>query len=309
MMTIVTRFALALLLIGLSAGRLHAQDTLAGARKFYDSAQYDEALKVLERLSADPLSNEQRQAIDLYRTLCLLAVGRRDDADRAIEAMLARDPLYRPSEDLSPRTRVAFSEARERLLPAIVQQHYVEAKHAFDRKDFEAAAATFKRVLDTLNDPETAPMTTRPPLSDVRTLAAGFYDLTIKAMAPPTPPAPVPASSPPADVPTRIYTVDDVGVRAPIAVTQQLPRYPSAVPPGGLMATVEVVINEQGSVESAAMVVPVKSVEPARAGAVVASYDKTVLTAASQWQFQPAMVNGVAVKFRKRIQIKISPAS
>ena len=59
---------------------------------------------------------------------------------------------------------------------------------------------------------------------------------------------------------------------------------------------VEVVIGEGGTVESAAMVVP-----------VTASYDKMVMSAATKWFYVPAMMDGKPVKFRKRIQITVTP--
>src|SRR5918994_1011767 len=135
----------ALLLI---AERLHAQPSITAARELYASAEYDAALQVLDRLSAAAAGNDERQSIDLYRTLCLLAIGRRDDANRAIESIIARDPLFRPGNDLSPRTRGVFSEAKRRVLPSVLQQYYSEAKAAFERKEYEAAAAAFKQVLD-----------------------------------------------------------------------------------------------------------------------------------------------------------------
>ena len=277
----------------LVAAPLHAQDRIAAARELYASAQYDEALEVLGRLSAEAPSTE-RQSIDLYRTLCLFAVGRRDEADRTIEAIIARDPLYRPGDELSPRTQTAFSDARKRLLPAIVQQQYGEAKGAFDRKEYEAAAAAFTRVLAALEDRDIGPAAQQPPLSDLRTLAAGFHDLSVKAIPPPPPPPP-PAPVPvPVNLPPRIYTGAEA--RPPVTIAQDLPRYPGPVPLTGFKGLVEIVINEAGAVESAAMITSVGT-----------AYDKMLLAAASKWQFVPAMANGAAVKFRKRVQINIAP--
>jgi TonB family protein len=56
-------------------------------------------------------------------------------------------------------------------------------------------------------------------------------------------------------------------------------------PSNGFRSLVEVVINEAGAVESAAMVVSVGN-----------TYDKTLLVAAGRWQFVPAMANGAPVK-------------
>jgi tetratricopeptide (TPR) repeat protein len=280
------------------AERGYAQDPLTSARDLYASAQYDEALELLDRLSARTSSSDDRQSIELYRTLCLLAVGRRDDAERAIEAIIALNPLYRPDDDLSPRTRAAFSDAKRRVLPAIVQQQYAEAKAAFERKEYEAAAERFKRVIQALNDPEIGVAAKQPPLADLRTLAAGFHDLSVQAIPPPPPPLLAPAPPPVQNLPPKIYTGEEGGVRPPLTVAQELPRYPGPVPPTGFMGIIEVVVNERGTVDSAAMVVHVTNL-----------YDKLVLVAASKWVFKPALANGVPVKFRKRLQIKIAPPS
>jgi TonB family protein len=295
---LVRRLALAVLFGVLTAPLLHAQDPLSAARDLYASAQYDEALTVLDRLSDGAPPKEQRQSIDLYRSLCLLAVGRRDDADRAIEAIIARDPLYRPDADLPPRTRSAFSEVKKRVLPSVVQQRYEEAKGTFERGEFETAAAAFKRVLEALDDPDISVAASQPPLADLRTLATGFHNLSLKSIPPPPPPPPpaAPAPEPPVNLPPRIYTGEDAGVRAPVTVTQEMPRYPGVVRPEGIKGVIEVVIDEKGTVESATMVV-----------AVASSYDKLVLAAVNKWQYHPATLNGVPVKFRKRVQINIAP--
>jgi TonB family protein len=288
----------------LSAARLHGQDTLAAARDLYASAEYDSALKLLDRLSGT--SSDDQQSIELYRSLCLLAIGRTQDAERSVEMIISRDPLYKPGEDLSPRMRTAFSEAKKRLLPSIVQQQYTDAKGAFDKKQFESAASGFRRVMDALNDPDMGIAANKPPLADLRTLASGFHDLSVKAMPPVPAPQPAPAPQPVAAAPPAvaavarpvpmIYTGDERNVVPPQTLAQTLPKYPGAVPPRGVTGVVEVVIDEGGSVESASMVVPVTS-----------SYDKMVMNAATKWVYVPAMMNGKPVKFRKRIQITVTP--
>jgi TonB family protein len=95
---------------------------------------------------------------------------------------------------------------------------------------------------------------------------------------------------------STIYTGDERNVVPPQTLAQTLPKYPGAVPPRGVTGVVEVVIDEGGTVESAAMVVP-----------VTASYDKMVMNAATKWVYIPAMMNGKPVKFRKRIQITVTP--
>lgn len=283
-------------LLVLGAARVYAQDSLSTARDLYASAEYDNALTILERLSTRPSSNEDRQSIELYRALSLLAVGRRDDAERAIESIVVRDPLFRPGEDLSPRTLAAFSEARKRVLPSVIQQEYAAAKGAFERKEFETSAGLFKRVVELLNDPAVGDVAQQPPLADLRTLAAGFHDLSVKAIPPPPPPPPpAPVAAPPVNLPPRIYTAEERGIIPPQTIAQALPKYPGAVPPRGVSGVVEIVINEGGTVETASVVIPVNS-----------SYDKMLMNAANKWQYVPASLNGKPVKFRKRIQVTVT---
>jgi periplasmic protein TonB len=60
----------------------------------------------------------------------------------------------------------------------------------------------------------------------------------------------------------------------------------------------EIVINESGLVESAAMT-----------GSISAAYDTLALNAVRTWRYKPATMNGVPVKFRKVVQIAIRPTS
>ena len=66
-----------------TAVSVHAQSLMA-ARELYASAEYTDALSMLDALAVRDHSQDDRRAIELYRTLCFLAVGRRADADKAI---------------------------------------------------------------------------------------------------------------------------------------------------------------------------------------------------------------------------------
>jgi hypothetical protein len=290
----ITTCAVALFVLVVIPVRVHAEGTLAAARELYASAAYDDALEMLNGLMPAAKAPDERQSIDLYRTLCLVALGRNSDADRAIETMIMRDPLYRASvDDLSPRLRSAFGDVRKRLLPAIIQKQYADSKAAFEKKDFELAAAGFEGVLKGIADPDIAALANVPPLSDLRTLATGFKDLSAKSLAPPAPP---PAPAVPVRAPVRaMYTADDPGVVGPVAIQQKVPRYPVAVlkPIAGM---IELVIDETGAVQSEMMRVPIDPM-----------FDKMVLGAATKWKYQPAMMDGMPVKFMKRLSITVSP--
>src|SRR5258707_11626661 len=179
-----------------AAARAGAQDPdLSAARDLYASAAYDDALTMLNRLGSAEHPASQSRAIEQYRAFCLLALGRSADAEQAIEAVVAADATFQPGEtDASPRIRSAFTSVRRRMLPSIIQQKYAQAKAAFDRKEFAAAADGFTQVLAMLADQDVAADVKQPPLLDLRTLAVGFEELSTRAAAPPPlpPPAPVP---------------------------------------------------------------------------------------------------------------------
>ena len=169
-----TLFIVACILL-LSAPGLRAQESVAVARDLYTSASYEEALAVLGRLDSSNTEPSDRMSVNQYRAFCLLALGRMQEAEVAIENVLTVDLLYRPADGtMSPRLRSAFAGVRQRILPSIVQQEYARARTAFDRGDFPSAVAQFDRVLQALADPDLGVAAVKPPLLDLRTLAAGF---------------------------------------------------------------------------------------------------------------------------------------
>src|SRR5207249_2312635 len=126
---------------------------------------------------------------------------------------------------------------------------------------YAAAADIFTQVLKLLGDADVGPAAAKPPLSDLRTLAVGFQELSAKAILPPPlpPPTPVAASvvvaQPAPDVaplPPRIYSAGDANVVPPVTVQQQLPPFMGRVAVR-VRGVLEVVIDEHGAVESAAM--------------------------------------------------------
>jgi hypothetical protein len=272
-------------------------DSIATARELYASARYDEALAVLNGLgaSASPAPTE-RKVIEQYRSFCLLALGRAEEAEEAIAAVVRVDPFYQPTEaEASPRVRTTFAEVRQRMLPDVATSRYAEAKQAYDRKSFAEAAGRFREVVTLLNDPQ---MNGRLP--DLRTLAVGFVELATAAAAPPPakeepepePPAPV---APKKNAAPKIYTSEDEDVVAPVAIRQEVPQVPAAIV--GMTrdkGILDLLIDEQGRVTSIAMRARVHPM-----------YDSIVMNAAREWKYKPATVNGTPVKYRKLLQISI----
>ena len=293
-----TPFLVACILLLTTLG-VQAQETVAVARDLYTAANYEDALVVLGRLDSPGSQPSDRMAINQYRAFCLLALGRMLEAERAIEAVLTVDLLYRPSDAaMSPRLRSAFAGVRQRILPSIVQQEYARAKTAFERGDYPSAIAQFDRVLQALADPDLGLAAGNSPLADLRTLASGFRDLSIKAAAPPPqPPAPAVAVVAAPVIKKGIYDGTEPGLSLPVTVRQTLPSFA-----GDMLARrdglLELVINEVGEVETAVMRMPVNP-----------RYDSIVVGAAKGWKYSPATLNGTPVKFRKVIKINIKTPS
>jgi hypothetical protein len=302
-----------------------AQDQLASARALYTSAEYESALTTLNQMRSSGLVAEDVPAVEQYRALCLLALGRAREAEDAMAAAVSAVPSFTPSGgDVSPRVRSTFVEVRRRVLPTIIQQKYTEAKAAFDRKDFVSAGDGFTEVLRVLDDPDLATIANQPPLADMRTLARGFKDLSANAAAmiataSSTPAAPAAPAASPAAAPAmgaasgpapssdaatapnvvppamRVYTVADAQVTPPAIVRQVLPPFPRK-PMRVAQGVVEVIISESGAVESSVIR---QTIDPA--------YDKIALEASHGWRYTPATRNGEPVKFRKLVQVKIQP--
>jgi TonB family protein len=273
-----------------------AQDPLAAAKDLYASARYDEALTVLNTLrNGDAPAAVDLRSVEQYRSFCLIALGRSEEAEAAIAAVIASDPLYQPDEsEVSPRVRTVFREVRQRLLPEIAVNAYATAKATFDRKEYAAAADQFRQVLAILSDRDAD-----SEQADLRTLASGFLDLAVAAMTPPPAPppvAPAPVPEPAGPAPPRVYTADDENVRAPTPVRQKMPSVPSTLTrSANSRGIVEVIVDEEGRVESATIRLSIHRV-----------YDTMILDAAKDWRYRPATVAGKPVKYKKMIQVTVA---
>lgn len=283
----------------LSAGQVPDMRSITAARELYASARYDEALAVLNGLRpTDASQPSDRKTIEQYRSLCLLALGRGDEAEAAIAAVVTADPFYQPSEaEASPRVRTTFSDVRQRLLPDLTTTRYAQAKQAYDRKQYAEAAARFRELMVLLDDPM---MNGRN--ADMRTLVAGFVELATVAATPPPAPKEEPRPEPPAPVkpaapvaPT-IYTVEQPGIVPPSTIRQDIPPVPASLTQmARAQGILDLVIDEKGRLVS---IILRTSIHP--------TYDKMIVNAARDWKYKPATLNGTAVQFRKLVQVSVS---
>ncbi len=284
--------------------------TIADARELYASAAYEQALAVLEKVRQGTVATpEELLAVEQYRAYCLLALNKKTDAAQAIETVYTIDPFFQPAEDeVAPWVRAAFKDVRRRALPAALQRLYAQGKDAYDRKAYPEAVTRFKQVLSLLDDPDMP--ADKGALVDYRPLAQGFLDLATAAAAKPSAAAPVQPAGEPAAAATgapktggtgapvapRIYGPGDTDVIPPVAIRQDIPRWPTSYLPAGTPdGVVEVIVNEKGGVDSATIRQPLNTF-----------YDAQLLDAARSWRYQPAMKGGQPVKYRRLVRISFS---
>lgn len=292
-----------LLVLTLAAPVAHAsalEGDLTAARELYASAAFEEALAALQGIAVADLPPVEAATVHRYRAACLFALGRSTEAEGAMEAIVRATPeLNAESFEGSPRLRELFAAVRGRVLPNIVQDLYVNAKAGFTEKAPDAGAR-FERVLTLLGDPALAGGQASPALSDLKTLVEGFIELNRAAK--PAAPEPAAATAPANAAATgaierTFYTTDDPGVAPPKIIRQDVPQPPvlaSRHISFAGSAALEVSITEEGTVES---VVITKSINPL--------YDALLVEAAKRWRYEPAMREGAAVPFRKKIVVNV----
>jgi TonB family protein len=265
-------------------------------------------------------------ASDAYRAFCLMALGRTAEAESIAESLVRADPTLKIDRyrDASPRIAAMFTTVRARVLPQLIRDEYRAARALASAKAPEAQAR-LTRVRELLTEAQRSGAWD-DTLADLRVLVDGFLELS-GASAPaaasaPTPPAVAASLNQPAATGAKrapaaasrnrataaaspngspaapiTATAGEPGVIAPVALSQPAPQMPP-----GLVAlvkrlqrtgTIDIIIDEHGSVED---VIVKQSVNSA--------YDALVVAAARTWKYQPALKDGVPVRFIKTIHVK-----
>jgi TonB family protein len=270
------------------------QDALEEAKSQYSAAAYEEALSTLTRAADAPPVN--RVELEQYRAFCLIALGRTADAERAIAALVAVDPLYVPSQNVaSPKTLTIVAEMRKKELPSVARRLLEDGRAAYKEKEFARAQRNFDLLRKVLDD---GAMKGRPETDDLRVLADGFAALSVAATAPA--PAPASAPEPRSSNSTAPMVQADTMIEA-VPVQQDIPVW---IPPNALAGTrdyigaIKVKIGADGRVKSATIERP-----------TYPSYDARLLHASRQWLYKPATRNGQAIESEKVIPIKLTPRS
>ncbi len=309
----------AVLALIVAAAPALAQDPLSPAKDHYVAAEYEKALGALdEARKAAGIAPATLLAVEQYRALCLLALGRKVEAERAIEAVLDLDPFYVPGEDeAAPWVQAAFRDVRRRVLPATLQQRYGRGKQAFERKEYAAADQAFADVLRILSDPDLA--LDEAAKSDMRLVVQGFLDLSKATRAvPPSSPLPEVASVPSAPRPeaaspsaaskaasgseqvpaqasesgSPVYDSTAQDVLPPVPLRQSVVIPEQARPREEVTGVVEIVIDTRGFIES---VIVRQSFGPA--------LDRLVLQSVKDWRYRAGERAGNPVRYRRLVRI------
>jgi TonB family protein len=268
----------------LTAPGLSAQDIMQSVKDLYASAAYEDALSAVGKIDTSATANLDAEQ---YRVFCLVALGRMDEADQAVEALLMAHPEYRPdAAQASPRIQSLFTQVRRRVGPALVKRMYQQGRAAMERKDRDEAVAQFEAMLRVANDADVRTDTT---VAELRELGAGFLELSKMIPAKPKVADPAPANA----APPRPSVIVP-----PTAIQQRLPPW---VPDSVGRATefhgaIRVQISAEGKVVSAEIL---KSVHPA--------YDQALLHAAKGWLYEPAKKDGTPIASEKTVEVSVKP--
>jgi len=311
------------------------ESVLASAKNLYASASYEAAL--LELSASDPKDDPDQ--IDTYRALCFLALDRQQEAERTLEAIVNRKPMYLINDaEYSPRLVAMFKDVRKRALPVAAQRLYASAKADFEDKNYAAAIPKLKQLLSVLGDPAVADDSGR--LKDLRDLGDGFLKLSEQraevsravaaspaavspATAPPmaaspaltsaaavSSPKPSPAASSatatplvsaPAAAPVgpAAYSNADSAIKPPVIVSQAMPEWRISRP-------LTYVPDRVYSGRLELIIDQQGTVEKATLlKSIWPSYDAMLLQAAKKWRYQPALKDGQPVKFIKYLDITV----
>jgi len=174
----------------------------------------------------------------------------------------------------------------------------------------DRAAATVKSAVDKMmGNPETpAPVAAAPPPpppappktmgkpappKPVRELAPVMSTATV---APPAsaaePPTPVILAAPPVD--DSVYSPADAAVIPPVLVRPVLPKEPPRGVTEEQIGTVDLVVDEQGDVESVRLTSPFNRYQ-----------ERMLVSAAKMWKFRPAFKDGHPVRYRARVRLTV----
>jgi protein TonB len=277
-----------------------AQTDLSEAKTQYEEAAYEDALTTLTKASA--ATPADRVQLEQYRALCLIALGRQPEAERAVAALVEADPTYvPPSSVASPRVLAMVADIRRKELPGVTRRVLDSGRAAYEAKNIPLAQRQFDLLLKLLDDPA---MEGRPEREDLRAVAKGFSTLLVAAPAAPSPAPPTEperaAATPSSPSAPPSSPSAAVSPFVPAVVIQE--TLPIWTPPNPSIArneyngAVKVRIGTDGRVKAVSIDRPS---HPA--------YDAVLLNTARSWLYKPAMQNGTPIESERVIAVRLRP--
>lgn len=249
-------------------------------RKLYSSAAYEDALALVGD-SAEP-------GVQQYRVLCLLALGRQQEAKAALDALVTAAPDFAVSEDMPPRFVTMLGQTRQQVLPSILRGWFAEAREHYQKQAYDQARSRFERVLALTSHAAVKDMGSPADLRDLRLLADGYLELIkeLDALKPLPATAPLVPATP----------VANAAATPPSAINQVVPPWPSEAGEIDLASVglLHVRISRTGRVLSATMV---KSVHP--------RYDWQLIASTKRWEYRPATLNGTPIESESTVEIRL----
>jgi hypothetical protein len=286
------------LLVGASAWPAAGQvsDALLKAKALYAEASYEDALKTLD-------GRESPEAYQ-YRALCLIALGRNQDAERAIETLIQTAPMFTVSDaELPPRLVSLFTHTRQRVMPAVVRQLFAEAREDFQAKELDRAGKKFEQVLALLHD---SSMAGAPDTKDLEILTTGYLDIVKNAPPPPplaTKTKAAPLAAAPSPVSPRVPAPAPprpVVITPAVTIRQTVPPFTGAInaAQGPRTGSIRIVIGVDGKVKSA------KTEEP-----LEPRYDARLRAEAMTWLYEPAKRGNQPIQSEKVVSVTVGQAA
>lgn len=258
------------------------------ARDLYAAAAYREALEALAKAEG----SRPTAAVYEYQALCLLALGRKDEAVTALSKLVEHDPTFRVDlDELAPSVREVFESVRRETLPKAARRRFASAREAFEQGDYRTAAEGFVEVGRVLDEMSAMKLGTEDA-DDLRILVAGFKDLAQSRLRlAVTHPAPI----------AKLAGAPVIGSRArravvpAVAIERSVPPWPSTLPRPLLMATtITVAIDATGAVTAVEL-----------SDAINPTYNAMLKTAVHAWRYQPATLDGVPTESTQVIRLDL----
>ena len=211
--TIASSLALIVLATATSAGAA-GQQTLQRVKDLDPQAAYEDALGVLSGLA----SEESVTEVARYRVACLLALGRGDDARKAVDDIVQKHPEYLPEvTETSPRVMELFHSAPVRSCRPSRARRTTRRALRWIARSCPAPSTGSPRLIRLIDDPDVAG---DEALSDLRVLAEGFLDLARVRAEAAKPKPEAPAAPPTATVPGTPPVVTPA-----VPINQRLPPW------------------------------------------------------------------------------------